>query len=273
MDTCSQPAGQLGLNSLYHYQDFNPKTTDGHVERLADILKNRRIWCSNPANFNDPWDCKPYFDPTFLDDPHARAATPEALISTRTGGPELNHIDDRLRNDPEFLKGAIHRFSAELLDFITSRWGVYCLSPDPCLSLMWSHYARDHKGICLEFAVPNTKFQVALQVQYQREYPTFLLHDSESRSRILLVKSDEWAYEREFRLICPRFTDVRASPLIMDGNHLNIGPDDLTSIILGCQIEDEASAKIRELVRDFAPNVKVSQTRRALNKYRLVIED
>jgi hypothetical protein len=95
---------------------------------------------SDPARFNDPWDCKPYFDPALLDDPQARDATAEALISTRTGGAALNHIDERLRVSPDFLKAAIQQFSTHMLDFIASRWGVYCLTPDPCLTLMWSHY-------------------------------------------------------------------------------------------------------------------------------------
>jgi hypothetical protein len=90
---------------------------------------------------------------------------------------------------------------------------------------------------------------------------------------MLLVKSDDWTYEQEFRLICPRFTDVAESPLIMHSGYLQIGPRDLTSIILGCQIDDDANVKIRELVRKHAPHVKVRQARRALNKYRLVIGD
>jgi hypothetical protein len=266
-------AGQLGLTSLYHYQNFDLSSSDDHLGRLTDILRNHRIWCSNPARFNDPWDCKPYFDPALLDDPQERAATAEALISTRKGGPELNHIDERLRNDPEFLKAAMHRFSADLADFIGTRWGVYCLSPDPRLTVMWSHYARDHKGICLEFAVQGTKFHIAKQVRYQKEYPKLLLHDPDSRLAMLTVKSDDWQYEQEFRLICPRLTDVKASPLIMDGDHLPIGPTDLTSIILGCQIEEEAASMIRELVKAHVPHVHVRRARRASNTYRLIVED
>jgi hypothetical protein len=266
-------AGQLGLTSLYHYQDFDLRNTDDHLGRLTDILKNHRIWCSNPSRFNDPWDCKPYFDPALLDDPQTRAATAEQLISTRQGGPELNHIDEKLRHDSEYLKAAMHRFSAELVDFIGTRWGVYCLSLDPCLTLMWSHYARNHNGICLEFAVQNTKFHIAKQVRYQKEYPKLLLHVAEARLAMLTVKSDDWQYEKEFRLICPRFTDVTASPLIMDGNYLPIGTNDLTSIILGCQLERDSKAAITELVGQHAPHVKVRQAKRAPNKYRLVIED
>src|SRR5579863_7289840 len=98
-----QFAAQLNFIHLYHYQDFDLDSSDDHAGRLLDILQNHRIYCSSPADFNDPWDCKPFFDPALLDDPDARHASAEALISTRTGGPELDHIDDRLRRDPDFL--------------------------------------------------------------------------------------------------------------------------------------------------------------------------
>jgi hypothetical protein len=273
MDSFQRSSGQLNIPSLYHYQDFDLNSNDGHVERLTDILTNHRIWCSNPANFNDPWDGKPYFDPALLDEPAARAATAEALIATRTGGPELNHIDDRLRSDPAYLKATVHQFSIEMTRFIPSQWGVYCLSPNPRLTLMWSHYARNHTGIALEFTVLDTKFQGALQVNYRKEYPPLLIHDPDIGIKMLVVKSYDWKYEEEFRLICPRVTEVKESVLIMDGNHLSIGPTDLTSIILGCQVTDQAAVSIQDLVRQHAPHVKVRQARRALDKYHLVIGD
>ncbi len=64
---------------------------------------------------------------------------------------------------------------------------------------------------------------------------------------MLTTKSDVWSYEQEYRLICPRFTDVKESPFIMDGNYLPIGPDDLKSIIIGCQATDENIATIQRL--------------------------
>lgn len=198
MDSSQRSARQLGINSLYHYQDFDLNSSEDHLGRLQDILASHRIWCSNPANFNDPWDSKPYFDPAFLDDPQVRALTAEALISTRTGGPELDHIDHQLRTKPEFLKTALHQFSVEIFEFIASRWGVYCLTPNPSLTLMWSHYARNHRGLCLEFSAPNTKFQGAAQVRYQKEYPKFLLHEPASYLGMLLTNRTTGATSKNF---------------------------------------------------------------------------
>src|SRR5580693_3833269 len=50
-----------------------------------------------------------------------------------------------------FLKALMHSFPLEQFEFITTRSGVYCLSPDPCNTLMWSHYSQNHRRICLEF--------------------------------------------------------------------------------------------------------------------------
>lgn len=260
--------GEAGISSLYHYQDFQPGL---HADRLVDILQNHRIYCSSPVDFNDPWDCKPYFDPALLDDPANRAATAESLIATQRGGPKGDKMDQLLRTDASLLKQLLHRFSEEQAAFIRKRWGVYCLSPDPCLTLMWSHYSRNHKGICLEFGT-DSKFRAAQKVRYQKEYPPLLLHDETLHLKLLLIKSDVWAYEQEFRLICPRFTDVKDSPLLMDGNYLSVDANDLKSIIVGCQAEDEAVKCIRALVKEHAPGVAVRQARRAPNKYRLVIE-
>lgn len=262
-------AAQAGFDSLYHYQDFQP---DLHADRLADVLRNHRIYCSNPAHFNDPWDCKPYFDPALLDDPGNQKATAESLIATQRGGSHGDPTDERLRTDPAFLKNAIRRFSKDIAEFIPKRWGVYCLSPDPCLTLMWSHYSDNHKAICLEFGTAGSKFSYARRVRYQTEYPPLMVHDRDSASQMLLTKSDVWAYEQEFRLICPRFTDVKNSPLIMVGDYLPIGPGDLKSIIIGCQGDDRTTASIKALVQEHAPHVAVRRAKRAPNKYRLVIE-
>src|ERR1051326_3383695 len=231
-------------HSLYHFQDFQSGVL---AERLADILQNHRIYCSNPKDFNDPWDCKPYFDPSLLDDPANRAASAESLIRTQKGGPRGNAEDERIRTDLPFLKALVHRFSLEQFEFITKRWGVYCLSPDPCNALMWSHYSRNHRGICLEFCSRTTLFNGARKVRYQKEYPSFLLHDQDTYLEMLLVKSDVWSYEQEWRLICPRFTDVRFHPLLMDGNYLPFNPTDLKSVILGCQADNETVEQVQAL--------------------------
>ncbi len=84
MDDSIRFAGPAGLTSLYHYEDFQ-------LDRLADILRNHRIYCSNPADFNDPWDCKPYFNPALHDDPVNHSAAAAALIATGPNDAVIDH--------------------------------------------------------------------------------------------------------------------------------------------------------------------------------------
>jgi len=56
-----------GVTRFYNYQP-------GGLDWLSGTLSEKRILCSNPTNFNDPWDCKPFFDPASIDDSTQRAA-------------------------------------------------------------------------------------------------------------------------------------------------------------------------------------------------------
>src|SRR5260370_1832082 len=46
---------QAGHSRLYHYEKFRP-------EWLSTTLREQKVHCSNPANLNDPWDCRPWYD-------------------------------------------------------------------------------------------------------------------------------------------------------------------------------------------------------------------
>ena len=256
-------AARLGIPRLYHYAPFCP-------DRLIDILRNHRIFCSNPANFNDPWDCKPCFDPELITDAESQSASAEYFISNQSGGPHGDMYDDALRKSPFVLKSTIKDLSDEFTEFIPKNWGVYCLAKRPCNSLMWSHYSRGHTGICLEFQATSSHFRLAYEVLYRETYPQILPHEQQNPIKLLITKSDVWNYEEEFRLICPRFPGFWNNPLIMEGNYLAIAPDDLKSIIVGCRADYDV---IKALIEEHAPSLPVKRAQRLPNKYRLSIED
>jgi hypothetical protein len=59
--TTFESANPKRIPYLYHWQRFDP-------ERLLTTLRNRKIWCSKPSTFNDPWDCKPSYNTEILRD-------------------------------------------------------------------------------------------------------------------------------------------------------------------------------------------------------------
>ncbi len=55
-------AAQRHSRWLYHWQRFD-------AARLEVTLKDNTIYCSWPGDFNDPWDCRPFFNTEQLSDP------------------------------------------------------------------------------------------------------------------------------------------------------------------------------------------------------------
>lgn len=58
-------AHERRIRRLYHWQKFN-------TEWFEAQLKNSTIYCSNPKDFNDPWDCRPFFNTDILRDARER---------------------------------------------------------------------------------------------------------------------------------------------------------------------------------------------------------
>lgn len=88
---------------------------------------------------------------------------------------------------------------------------------------MWSHYADNHRGICLEFDTANPLFSEALGVVYCSEYPRWLPHEMERIAfEMLLTKAEDWKYEREFRIIGGM--NMEKDPLNVDGDWFRLPP-------------------------------------------------
>ena len=88
----------------------------------------------------------------------------------------------------------------ELRRQMDERYRVYCLTTRAASPLMWAHYADHHRGICFEINVQQPNLCAAIQVQYSKKYPTYRLdHDNDTSP--LYMKSSDWQYEEEYRLI------------------------------------------------------------------------
>ena len=251
---------------LFHYEKFCPDWLEG-------TLRSRKVHCSDPAKLNDPWDCRVSFDyRPMLADPlerekmlalHRRALPPETL-----NHPFRPIYEERLRNSDAELIKAVEQSSSFLTQELQKR-RIYCLTPDPLSTLMWSHYGGDHTGICLEFHVGNELFLTAHGVVYREEYPTFVVTqmDTINVMDIILTKAKCWEYEQEYRLIgSPHHPD--GMPLKLDGDFLRLPHRALLSVIVGCNGDYDA---VKKIVGTHAPEVRVIQIARAPNQYNLMM--
>jgi hypothetical protein len=263
-------AQQAGYPLLYHYQSFN----EAKLPFLIETLRDRTIHMSRPSAFNDPWDCRPWFDASELGDP----AELEKYLTWMARNDEMTPDEiQRLRDNPEDLSSIVevtHRF---LLGTIDDTVRVYCLTPKPLHQLMWSHYGAAHSGIALEFDATTQQMQYAYRVDYSDTYPPLRMYEESEEAELvpIFTKSYVWTYEQEYRLV----GEERRSALsknrqeyripMIDKSTLRLEEGVLKGVVLGCKCDfDRAMAVLDE----FAPDLRVQRAQLKTNRYELTLE-
>ena len=262
-------AAQRGLERLYHWQVFRP-------DRLERVLRDNAIYFSRPGDFNDPWDCRPFFNTNLLNDPdevqrHIDWVVRICRQDGRMPESDIEKMKEAL-NDRKILERKIRQATIEMQQAVLERYRVYCLCPDVHNSLMWAHYADSHRGVCLEFNVRNEVICGALDVQYSVDFPVTSQYSDDPAENLLplLAKSKVWAYEQEYRLIAQdsRNRTPRDTLLVEDGI-LKLPQGALRSIIVGCQGPVD---EVRAFAEGCGAEIPVLVARKIDNQYAIEIE-
>ncbi len=157
------------------------------------ILPEQTLKFSPPEFFNDPFDCNEELLDIHMDETHIRGFAGEQLnkmppvmqqfvIGRMLGG---KAVHEALRNEKKNFK-------------------ICCFSTRHDDTLMWSHYADKHTGICLGFEFPiRGDIFTLYPVRYIDEIRK--LHGMADTATIfhywLTRKPSCWAYENEIRAI------------------------------------------------------------------------
>jgi hypothetical protein len=248
-----------------------------HPDRI-DVLRNQCIRFSSPAVFNDPFELKPHL---------AALATPEfAAAELQRSLPRI--LDEELAKFPTELRSllpaeelkaylelqlpsiqkSLEGMTAQMMPLFQDTMarkleellGVLCLSESSRSLLMWAYYADSHRGFVVQFDETSPFFDRRVsdkdelrhlrRVTYSSERPSLTLSELEDIS-VFLVKSIEWEYEVEWRMIMP----------LADASHvLGTGPEAIhlysfpasavTSVILGCRMSEAKRSEIQSLLAE-----------------------
>ena len=262
---------------LYHYQPYNKKY-------LEQTLRDLTIHLKQPETFNDPWDCRPWYDLEGLNDDSVR----EAHIKYFTD-PNLAHVfgnitATQLRSNPEKLLQMVRESTEHLWKLMNDKYRLYCFTPKEDNELMWSHYAKSHSGICLRFNAESHPISQACQLFYQETLPVLDLLDpyclkninTDTPSELLLTKSAVWSYEEEYRLLAYEITSDRTDEFKMAqlpftiNNFLKLPKGALTGIIIGC-LSSNAN-EIIKMVKKYQPQITVQKANRNHHAYGLTFD-
>lgn len=248
--------GESGSKTFKIYIDIVGNDKD---HRLSYLLKNRKLYCTTPSGFNDPYDCNVEFDPGIADQDVLRmfktfhgnqSFTQEEWMKLvgQIGGRITEYLKDGQPSVDSNHKQAILDICKSALQKNVDRSRLVCFSKDQKNTLMWAHYSDKHEGICLKFSVEELKgtfgpFEGLFDMAYSELRPLLMMTSHEFSSlemgkKILLAKSIDWEYEQEVRYI-GGFNEYR-----------DFSPEALSGLILGAKMPDRYKEGFRFLLEN-----------------------
>jgi len=238
------------------------------AQRTWELLLNRKLYFSPPAQLNDPLDSSI--------DIHAEYERAKKLINAMDDHPE------RRKSFLIYLLDGSHHFRCpssgeriglnKALQMFIQSLGILSFSRTPTDALLWSHYAEGHSGICLgfdpellnfdhvfisediEYASSPTYVDLFLKMtdeigEFIRPWENEYKHSDKQGDQFytsqlsrlmhanLLVKSEKWKYEEEYRMITT-----------LPGLHV-FPPSALREVIQGTKIRDSDRETLSNILR------------------------
>ena len=215
---------------LYKYRSVNNYSLKN--------LEEDTIWLSDPRNFNDPYDCSFHhetpIDPDSADSVLSMAnkhslidgLTEEQIQAVRESeNPTVKLLELSYPDEPEcgrtcgealshVMKEEANALVRKTSEGFKGMFKICCFSETPKSILMWSHYADYHAGFCIGYdfyKLGNEDLRTRLihPVIYSDEMfdASGAFGSNENVDNILylnqaaLMKSTEWSYEKEWRLV------------------------------------------------------------------------
>ena len=211
------------------------------------------------------------------------------------GGRTPRELVDEPSVGAEGLNELLNRYFDESKRAIDERFGVFSLAEQPDNILMWSHYADEHAGICIEFDTESYPgaFRNLHAVEYKQESPVIEkrfanilmnLQDKEPSSdqaflaRIarkdveaewtdreirswFLTKSTLWQYEQEWRSIVPGPGLKRVPAAAISG------------VVIGYKADQATEDAVRDWVRRRRRKVSISRAVKRKGAFALDLVD
>jgi hypothetical protein len=277
------------------------------ADTARTILENGTLRWSSPAMFNDPFDTQfdlhlEFDEATIIDlvlDEFWKIFSGQKILEPANS---LGHVlewflarergitpDEIFRRHEHEIRDTINESIARAKTLIPelhkqqrqllSRAKILCLSEVHDNILMWSHYARNHRGTVLEFDSDERKgsrFKMAERVIYSKTMPRLVnekqmvqfvsgqwrMNPYEIMHNEIFVKADDWSYEKEWRIWLP---DRDADRDFID---IEFDREELVGIYFGSRMSEEDRMALDTLMKHF-PNASAYQARKSAREFSL----
>ena len=206
------------------------------------------------------------------------------------------YLVDAINNTPfkcdtyeETLK-EYNKIALEAFEFVRKFPGemfkTTCLSENPKSILMWSHYAQQHEGFCVEYdfnkaidtnfpieclakvfysdSIPKLNIRSWIQIirkiidpKYVKD-PNIVQLTSETCFEAIITKNTAWQYEEEWRIILDNFSDIQIDKIPY-----------ATKIIMGINISEKNKTELLKIANAKNPPIPVYQAYLMPDKYEI----
>ncbi len=193
--------------TLYKYKNV----TGIGIDHVEDMLRNNRVRFSSPLDFNDPFDCRCIFD---ISNTREEIVFRKAAFLTKSSRASLNDALAEADREVPVEPAEVDRWQMQQIDGHSRRaanTGIFCLTRDMHNFIMWTHYARNHTGICIQFRVRDVSAKGhidfigdAQPVEYADRCPK-INHVRDASVDIIrkafLTKATPFRHELEWRIV------------------------------------------------------------------------
>lgn len=232
---------------IYKYRNWTEKYH-------KDVLRKNELYMPSPKEFNDPFDCRIPNNFTSLNSLDHKQEYANYLVAKHQealnkGGYTYEAALNKIMSDLEDIKRYQEDHEQILFKQQDEDYAILSMSGRWNSILMWSHYANNHKGYCIGFYESKMResriFGWGGPLGYNRnnQYPIITPYDNgmDKLFTISHTKSNEWKYEKEYRLSDLLITDnleIRKSRI------RKIPNDFIAEINLGLMISEKDKSDI-----------------------------
>lgn len=205
---------------FYKFKPFN--------EYLIKELCNDKVYYSPPEAFNDPMDCSPVIEPDIHGD-HLKELY-HKIIAWQFGkeavAQRLQTIDCQIGEYEKpypyrsIFEDYMYHDILESIKIHFSTYGVLSLTKKFNSPLMWSHYADQHRGVCIKYMLVDNNGVRPEKIDYTRpraisanDILEWIRFDPETvndkiKEFYFFSKAKEWKYEDEWRCLSENSGDI-----------------------------------------------------------------
>jgi len=249
------------------------------------VLFDNIVFPSSASSFNDPFDCVIKWDTSVLDTPEMRKGLVASMKKSRVL--KLNKLDENkilygenvVNSLNSIMKPYNNSYNAlntmqnvfeENAEIIRKVIKIICFTEINNSDLMWSHYAQNHTGYCIECDFSNKDYVDNIKPIKYTDDPLAFDKSSSLRKYIhdsILRKSTKWAYEKEWRLFVAdeniiTHPDFKNKQMVLDVQSC------LTGVYFGYKTEQKYIGEVLEFYKN--TSVKIYQMELDYRNNRLV---